>query len=124
LDITLTRPLSPKKYSENFILGLFVAQEGDAPVSVKLIRNQGTQPGGYAFLEFSSHNDAKRVLATYNGSQIPGSHAFFRLNWSSGSKKTAPNAFVSDSLFVGDLSSDIKVSYLSFIIVHPRIVFC
>ena len=92
---------------------LFKAQDGDAPVSVKLIRNTASQPVGYAFLDFATHEDAKRVLATYNGTPIPGLRGLhFRLNWGSGARRSmANNVSTSDSLFVGDLAPEVKVSF-------------
>ena len=108
-----TDPRTCLRCSDNFVLSLFKAQDADVPVSVKLIRNSGTQPVGYAFLDFSSHEDAKRVLATYNGAPIPGVRGVhFRLNWGSGSKRPTSTALISDSLFVGDLAPEVKDAML------------
>lgn len=48
-------------------------------VSVKIMRNKSTQVSlGYGFLEFSSHDAANTVLATYNGKAMPGTNNVFR----------------------------------------------
>ena len=51
-------------------------------VSVKIMRNKSTQISlGYGFLEFSSHDAANTVLATYNGKSMPGTNNVFRCEW-------------------------------------------
>lgn len=48
-------------------------------VSVKIMRNKSTQISlGYGFLEFSSHDAANTVLATFNGKSMPGTNNVFR----------------------------------------------
>ena len=48
-------------------------------MSVKIMRNKATQISlGYGFLEFSSHDAANTVLATYNGKSMPGTNNVFR----------------------------------------------
>lgn len=50
-----------------------------ALVSVKVMRNKATQISlGYGFLEFSSHDAASTVLATFNGKAMPGTNNVFR----------------------------------------------
>lgn len=39
--------------------------------------------GSYAFVEFNSHESASKALATLNGTQIPSTNHYFKLNWSS-----------------------------------------
>jgi hypothetical protein len=39
--------------------------------------------GSYAFVEFTSHEGASKALATLNGTQIPNTTHYFKLNWSS-----------------------------------------
>ena len=42
-------------------------------LSVKIIKNKMTGlPAGYGFVEFESHEDAKRVKESLNGTPIPG----------------------------------------------------
>lgn len=42
-------------------------------VSVKVIKDKMTGlPSGYGFVEFDSHETAKKVLETCNGAPIPG----------------------------------------------------
>ena len=38
---------------------------------------------GYGFIEFADHEIARKVLATLNGSVIPGTTKNFKLNWAS-----------------------------------------
>lgn len=43
------------------------------------MRNKSTQISlGYGFLDFSSHEAANTVLATYNGKAMPGTNNVFR----------------------------------------------
>jgi RNA recognition motif-containing protein len=39
--------------------------------------------GAYSFIEFQSHEGANKVLQNMNGTQIPNTTKYFRLNWSS-----------------------------------------
>ncbi|KAI4340540.1 hypothetical protein MLD38_025366 [Melastoma candidum] len=52
---------------ESYLYSCF-SQTGEL-VSVKIMSGQ---PEGYGFVEFTSHSAAKRVLQTYNGTQMPG----------------------------------------------------
>jgi hypothetical protein len=38
--------------------------------------------GTYAFIDFNSHDAANKYLTSLNGSQIPNTNKFFKLNWS------------------------------------------
>ena len=43
------------------------------PIHAKIIKNKMTGlPAGYGFVEFESHEIAKKVLEGLNGTQIPG----------------------------------------------------
>eukprot|EP00252_Welwitschia_mirabilis_P000768 TRINITY_DN10736_c0_g1_i1.p1 TRINITY_DN10736_c0_g1~~TRINITY_DN10736_c0_g1_i1.p1 ORF type:complete len:423 (-),score=86.34 TRINITY_DN10736_c0_g1_i1:366-1634(-) len=92
---------------ETFLYNCF-AHTGEV-VSTKVIRNKITQqPEGYGFIEFTSHAAAERVLQTYNGTQIPGTELFFRLNWASfGLGERRLLGAQEHSIFVGDLSPDV-----------------
>lgn len=60
-----------------FNLALFAAT--GSLVSVKIMRNKSTQISlGYGFLDFSSHEAANTVLATFNGKAMPGTNNVFR----------------------------------------------
>lgn len=39
--------------------------------------------GAYAFIEFQSHEGANKILQSVNGTLIPNTSKYFRLNWSS-----------------------------------------
>jgi RNA recognition motif-containing protein len=90
---------------EAFLHRLFVGT-GNL-VSVKIMRNKSTQISlGYGFLEFSSHDAANTVLATFNGKSMPGTNNVFRLNWAAfGVGK--PVDGVDFSCFIGDLAPDV-----------------
>ncbi|KAJ2744250.1 hypothetical protein GGI20_003112 [Coemansia sp. BCRC 34301] len=64
---------------------LLWARMGES-VSVKVIRDRLTGAmANYCFLEFSTHADAERLLALYNGKAMPApSDRLFRLNWATG----------------------------------------
>lgn len=97
-------------------------------VSVKVIKDKMTGlPAGYGFVEFDSHETAKRVLETLNGTPVPGLNKMFRLNWAvqSGSSIRThqpsipniggyPGASGSGdfSVYVGDLDPNVTDSIL------------
>ncbi|KAJ2442490.1 hypothetical protein GGF42_006933 [Coemansia sp. RSA 2424] len=64
---------------------LLWARMGES-VAVKVIRDRMTGAmANYCFLEFSTHADAERLLALYNGKAMPApSDRLFRLNWATG----------------------------------------
>lgn len=67
-------------WSEAQLYNVF-ASAGDV-VRVRLMRNATSGlPSGYAFIEFRTHAAAKHVLESLNGSPIPGTNIFYRLNW-------------------------------------------
>jgi len=103
-------------WNEGFLWSLF--QFTGEVVHIKLIRNQATGiPAGYAFVDFRTRNAAEGVLATLNGTQIPGTNFVFRLNWASRKPETHQGANSSElSLFVGDLSPNVddKVLFDAF----------
>ncbi|KAI9143924.1 hypothetical protein BKA69DRAFT_58162 [Paraphysoderma sedebokerense] len=77
-------------------------------VSVKMIRDKFTHmPAGYCFITFTSPAVAMKILSQFNGSPIPNTHKFFKLNWSSGGNmnKDRPAEF---SIFVGDLAPEVN----------------
>lgn len=39
---------------------------------------------GYCFVDFASNGAAMKHLTTVNGTMIPGTTRFFKLNWASG----------------------------------------
>ena len=95
---------------ENYLLSIF-AGSGEV-LSVKVIRNKLTgYSEGYGFIEFTSNFAAQKVLQTYNGTPIPGTEQFFRLNWASHSSGSTSQQDGGDgsehSIFVGDLSPDV-----------------
>ncbi|KAJ2695031.1 hypothetical protein H4218_005372 [Coemansia sp. IMI 209128] len=55
-------------------------------VAVKMIRDRLTGAmANYCFIEISTHADAERILAMYNGKPMPSpSDRLFRLNWATG----------------------------------------
>ncbi|KAJ2859986.1 hypothetical protein GGH94_005786 [Coemansia aciculifera] len=55
-------------------------------VAVKIIRDRLTGAmANYCFIEVSTHADAERILALYNGKAMPSpSDRLFRLNWATG----------------------------------------
>lgn len=58
------------------------------------MRNKATQISlGYGFLEFSSHESASTVLATFNGKAMPGTNNVFRYG-----KCTVPETSYSKTL--------------------------
>jgi RNA recognition motif-containing protein len=66
--------------NEGYIAGLFAGT--DNAIKVKIIRDQSTGlPLGYAFIDFSNHEIADRVLHAFNGLPIPNTSKRFRLNW-------------------------------------------
>ncbi|KAL2332172.1 hypothetical protein Fmac_019753 [Flemingia macrophylla] len=78
-------------------------------LSIKIIRNKLTQmPEGYAFVDFTSHAAANRVLTAFNGTPMPSSDHAFRLNWASfGIGDRRPDPGPDHSIFVGDLAPDV-----------------
>ena len=69
--------------TEEWLLQLFLNM--GFSTHVKLIRDRTSQTmSGYGFVEFGSHEDARRVLESYNGREIPGTNGkVLRLNWAS-----------------------------------------
>mmetsp|Transcript_33505 Transcript_33505/g.58689 ORF Transcript_33505/g.58689 Transcript_33505/m.58689 type:complete len:374 (+) Transcript_33505:2384-3505(+) len=65
---------------EGYIASLFSGT--DNAIKVKIIRDQSTGlPLGYAFIDFSNHEIADRVLHAFNGLPIPNTNKRFKLNW-------------------------------------------
>jgi RNA recognition motif-containing protein len=97
-------------------------------VSVKIIKDKMTGlPAGYGFVEFESHEMAKRVLETLNGTPVPGLNKMFRLNWAVQSGSTTrtyqptipniggypgPSGAGDFSVYVGDLDPNVTDSIL------------
>ena len=103
---------------EGFLMSVF-APTGEV-VSTKVIRNKFTgYSEGYGFVEFATSAAAMAVLQTYNGTPIPGTDLFFKLNWAShsspgGASSSAAQRGGSEdgaapehSVFVGDLSPEV-----------------
>ena len=44
---------------------------------------------GYGFVEFESHEVAKKVLNDYQGKSIPNTNKSFKLNWASHNNKSS-----------------------------------
>jgi len=77
-------------------------------VTIKMIRDKFSgMPAGYCFVTFNSPAAAMKTLNTFNGSPIPNTHKFFKLNWSSGgaAAKDRPQEY---SIFVGDLAAEVS----------------
>lgn len=95
---------------EIYLLSMF-AHTRDV-VQVKVIRDKSTGlSAGYGFVEFQTHEAAKRVLETHNGQPVPsGSGKLYRLNWASyGINERKPDTCEPEySIFVGDLAPDIN----------------
>ena len=107
-------------------------------VSVKIIKDKMTGlPAGYGFVEFETHETAKKVLDSLNGTPIPGLNKYvwkfnikfrnFRLNWAvqsgGASRPSAPSSLPSVSfpgastpgdfsVYVGDLDPNVTDSIL------------
>ncbi|KAJ7561310.1 hypothetical protein O6H91_03G023500 [Diphasiastrum complanatum] len=92
---------------ENYLYSCF-AQSGEVAFA-KVIRNKQTgHSEGYGFIEFVSHTAAEKALQSYNGVQMPQAEQLFRLNWASfGIGDRRPEAASDESIFVGDLASDV-----------------
>eukprot|EP00736_Rhodelphis_marinus_P002617 Rmarinus@m.25146 len=76
--------------------------------SCKIIRDKQTGHSlGYGFVDFRTHEAAKKVLELWNGSPVPGaSNKVFKLNWASQSGSGA-SAGEEYSLYVGDLAPEV-----------------
>ena len=99
-----------------------------APVmGVKIIKDKMTGlPAGYGFVEFDSHETAKKVLEKLNGQQIPGMTKNYRLNWAvqSGNTSKIPQPIMPSggysgaptsgehSVYVGELDPNVTDSIL------------
>ncbi|KAI8876697.1 RNA-binding domain-containing protein [Backusella circina FSU 941] len=74
--------------------------------------------GTYAFIDFTSHEAANKLLTSLNGSQIPNTNKFFKLNWSNRDGNGVPintsglNMAGDFSIFCGDLGVDVDDSVL------------
>lgn len=65
---------------EAYLVNLF-SQAGGV-TGAKVIREKGgTQPVGYGFVEFESHEKAARVLQLFSTSVNPATNKPFKLNW-------------------------------------------
>ncbi|XP_017230041.1 polyadenylate-binding protein RBP47 isoform X2 [Daucus carota subsp. sativus] len=97
---------------EHYLHSCF-APSGEA-VSVKLIRNKQTgQSERFGFIEFLSHAAAEKILQSYNGTVMPNTDQMFRLNWATFSTgERRQDAGSDQSIFVGDLASDVTDSIL------------
>eukprot|EP01028_Stygiella_incarcerata_P012669 TRINITY_DN80204_c0_g1_i1.p1 TRINITY_DN80204_c0_g1~~TRINITY_DN80204_c0_g1_i1.p1 ORF type:complete len:521 (-),score=163.84 TRINITY_DN80204_c0_g1_i1:272-1834(-) len=89
--------------TEEWLTQLFASMRHS--VRVKVIRDKTTQQiVGYGFVEFATSEEAKYVLETYTGKEIPNTGGrMFKLNWASTGDKTTD-----ESVFIGDLSSEIS----------------
>ena len=83
-------------------------------VNVKVIKDKVTGgSAGYCFIDFPSAAAASKLLATYNGTTVPGSSKVFKLNWATHSApgQTAfpmPDRQSDLSIFVGDLAPEVN----------------
>ncbi|KAI8977017.1 RNA dependent RNA polymerase-domain-containing protein [Mycotypha africana] len=76
--------------------------------------------GTYAFIDFKTHEGATKILQTYNGTIIPNTNKYFKLNWSNRDGNGMPilnpsmhhNQNDGCSVFVGDLGPDVDDSIL------------
>ncbi|KAI8647751.1 RNA dependent RNA polymerase-domain-containing protein [Parasitella parasitica] len=82
----------------------------------------------YAFIDFQSHEGAGKLLQTLNGTQIPNTNSYFKLNWSNRDGNGVPivnnavgggaiggagfNMNGDFSIFVGDLGPDVDDNVL------------
>lgn len=65
---------------EAYLVNLF-SQAGGV-TGAKVIRDKGsTQPVGYGFVEFESHEKAAKVLQLFSTSVNPATNKPFKLNW-------------------------------------------
>ncbi|CAO3646486.1 unnamed protein product [Mucor hiemalis] len=78
--------------------------------------------GSYAFVDFTTHEAANKAVSTLNGTPIPQTNKYFKLNWSNrdgngvpftnsvsgGGMGGGPNMDTGFSVFVGDLGSDVN----------------
>ena len=81
-------------------------------VAIKVIRNKQTgQSEGYGFVEFYSHAAAEKVLDGFAGHIMPNTDQPFRINWASfsmGEMSSESDIASDNSIFVGDLASDVN----------------
>ncbi|EGF79920.1 hypothetical protein BATDEDRAFT_19794 [Batrachochytrium dendrobatidis JAM81] len=78
-------------------------------VTVKMIKDKSTGSlAGYCFVEFSSSDVAAKLLELVNGTLIPGTHCFFKLNWAFGGGLSPLYVLPEFSIFVGDLAHEIN----------------
>lgn len=69
-----------KWMDENYLAQLF--GKTGIVVSTKIIRDKQTNiPVGYGFVQFSTHETAKKVLELYGNATNPATGRTFRLNW-------------------------------------------
>ncbi|KAJ4880423.1 Polyadenylate-binding protein RBP45C [Raphanus sativus] len=88
---------------ENYLINAF-SITGEVQ-QAKVIRNkQSGYSEGYGFIEFVSHAAAERILASYNGAQMPSSEQTFKLNWA-GERRQSEGP--EHTVFVGDLAPDV-----------------
>lgn len=109
-------------WSENFLKNIFL-EELNEKVSVKLFKNnlgpydsyahtpspRRVTPIGYAFIEFRSHEIAKKAKEQLQNKTIKDTNVLFRLNWAMRDKKklTQKQEQCEHSLFVGDLADEV-----------------
>lgn len=89
-------------------------------INVKMIKDKMTQASaGYCFIEFTTSTSAAKLLASLNGTVIPGTRSVFKLNWAAGSGYGNENGTRSGgennyefSIFVGDLGQEVTDTML------------
>ena len=88
---------------ENYIKTLF--KKYGEHVSVKIMRDKSqVKSPGYGFIEFNTPSAAERLLSQLNGTMIPNTNMYFKLNKASHSQKGGDGEY---SVFVGDLANDV-----------------
>ncbi|KAI7904026.1 uncharacterized protein BX663DRAFT_353067 [Cokeromyces recurvatus] len=126
-DNTFGQPLQPPSRTlwmgeldpwmdENYLRQLYWSLGEDVSCRISIDKYGGT----YAFIDFPVHESASKFLQTYNGTQIPNTSKYFKLNWSNRDGNGMPilnhvldpNAGGGFSIFVGDLGADVDDNVL------------
>lgn len=63
---------------ENYLRQLWWSYGEEITCRISIDKYGGT----YAFIDFQSHEGAGKLLQSLNGTQIPNTNKYFKLNWS------------------------------------------